>query len=93
MLKRSKCKKLGVPFDIDAQDIPLPLICPVLDIPLVINTHGYNKDDSPSIDKIEPALGYVKGNVVVISLKANRIKNNGTADEIRKVADWLKNIN
>ena len=45
---------------------------------------------SASIDKIDPNKGYVIGNVAVISNKANIIKSNATADEIRKVADWLQ---
>lgn len=93
VLKRSTCKRDGIPFDLDEFDIQIPDVCPVLGIPLQINTQGHNKDNSPSIDKIKPELGYVKGNVAVISLKANRIKNNATAEELKKVYDWLTNIN
>jgi phenylalanyl-tRNA synthetase beta chain len=39
---------------------------------------------------VNPDRGYVVGNVAVISSKANIIKSNATADEIRKVADWLQ---
>ncbi len=46
--------------------------------------------DSPSVDKLIPALGYVKGNVAVISRRANQIKSDCTSgDELRQVADWL----
>lgn len=34
--------------------------------------------------------GYVKGNITVISNKANRIKNNGTAEEHEAIAKWLR---
>jgi hypothetical protein len=37
-----------------------------------------------------PAKGYVKGNVAVISTRANRIKSNATYKEIQMVADWVK---
>ena len=47
---------------------------------------------SPTLDRIVPSLGYVPGNVVVISHKANSIKSNATAAEIRAVADWLDDI-
>lgn len=40
-------------------------------------------EDSPSIDKVIPELGYVRGNVWVISNKANRIKNNATLEELK----------
>ena len=49
------------------------------------------QDDSPSIDKIIPEKGYVKGNVAIISQLVNRVKNNAkTPEEIRQVADWYK---
>lgn len=38
---------------------------------------------APSIDKIIPALGYVPGNVMVISLRANTLKNNATLAELQ----------
>lgn len=48
--------------------------------------------DSPSIDRIIPALGYVKGNVIVVSQRANTIKNNATPEELRRVADFYSNL-
>lgn len=41
-------------------------------------------------NRISPENGYVKDNVVVISYKANRIKNNATLNELEKVFLWLK---
>ena len=40
---------------------------------------------SPSLDKVIPSLGYVKGNIWVISYRANTIKNNCTFEEIEKL--------
>jgi hypothetical protein len=45
--------------------------------------------NSPSLDKIKPEYGYIKGNVCIISNKANTIKNNVNYEELYKVADWL----
>lgn len=45
-----------------------------------------------SLDRIVPSLGYVPGNVAVISHRANRIKSDATADELRAVADWLDGL-
>ena len=50
------------------------------------------KDASPSIDRIIPTLGYVRGNVIVVSLKANRIKNDATPDELMEVARFYKEL-
>jgi hypothetical protein len=64
--------------------------CPVLGIELTFGGTQRVSPTSASIDKIDPNKGYVIGNVAVISNKANIIKSNATADEIRKVADWLQ---
>ena len=57
------------------------------------NTLGIEKrsDNSPSLDKFFPSLGYVKGNVQIISWRANHLKSDGTPEEWEKVAKWCKN--
>jgi hypothetical protein len=47
-------------------------------------------DNSPSLDRKTPELGYVRGNVAFISTKANRIKSNATTEEIFAVAKYLQ---
>ena len=39
-----------------------------------------------------PNKGYVKGNIIVVSMRANRIKTDATFDEIRKVADFYEKL-
>jgi len=51
-----------------------------------------NNDLTPSIDRIDPKKGYVKDNIIVVSMRANRIKNDATVDEIRKVADFYEKL-
>ena len=90
---KGRAKKRGIPFDLTIDDIHVPEFCPVLGIPLKAHVGSKGgKSNSPSLDRIIPSLGYIKGNVVVISLKANSIKHNASAKEIRKVADWLDSI-
>mgnify|MGYP006166398807 FL=1 len=36
--------------------------------------------------------GYVKDNIIVVSMRANRIKSDATVDEIRKVADFYEKL-
>lgn len=43
-----------------------------------------------ALDRINPARGYVRGNVAFISTLANRIKSNGTAALHRRIADWME---
>lgn len=57
-------------------------ICPVLKIPLSTNSSLNNK---PSVDRIKPSLGYVKGNVRIISYRANLLKNNATIEEMELI--------
>ena len=88
---KTRAKRDGLPFDITYQDVIIPAHCPVLGIELepCVGTHGPS-DNSPSIDKIIPELGYVKGNIQVISFRANTIKRDATAEELRKVLQYVE---
>ena len=88
----NKCKEQGLPFSITADDLmPAPLKCPVFGFKLDWYKDGRGgADDSPSIDRLIPEEGYVPGNVTLISLKANRIKNDSDLSELRMVADWVE---
>lgn len=99
---KSRAKRDGVPFNLDLVDIVIPGICPALGLELQkrmirtpSNTTGVRtkyvlNEHSPSLDRIDPQLGYVKGNVWVISARANRIKNNSTPDELIKIAEAVR---
>lgn len=86
---RARAAKAGVPFDIVRDDIIIPSHCPVLGIELVRRTgRKGGADCSPSLDRIVPTLGYVPGNIVVVSRRANRIKTDATTEELEAVADF-----
>ena len=53
---------------------------------------GRNIGHSPSIDRIKPSLGYIRGNIAVVSHRINTIKSFGTADEHRLIADYLDQL-
>lgn len=92
---KSKSKQIGVPFNLEPCDIVVPDVCPVLHIPLSFGKEADDtgwRDNSPSVDRIVPSLGYVKGNVIVISYRANRIKNDATIDELEQVSTFFKNL-
>jgi hypothetical protein len=90
MLDRVKyrAKSENLPFNLTKEDISIPEICPVLGIRLV-RAEGRLTQNSPSLDRIIPALGYVKGNVWVISMKANTMKNSATIEELQQFARWV----
>jgi hypothetical protein len=51
-----------------------------------------NLDYSYSLDRVDNNKGYVPGNVAVISGRANKIKNCGSAAEHRRIANWIENF-
>lgn len=71
---RCECRRKGIPFNIDAVDIPVPDVCPALGIPIIMRDRS-RRGNGPSVDRIIPELGYIKGNVRVISYRANRVRN------------------
>ena len=90
--KRAKLK--GFDFDITLDDIPpIPEICPVLGIPIISNDgKSAPTDNSPSVDRIDSTKGYIKGNIRIISNRANRIKSDATVDELRKILEDYERI-
>jgi hypothetical protein len=87
---KTKCKLEGIPFNLEVTDIVIPTHCPILGIPLSLSNTSGQVDTSPSLDKYIPSLGYVKGNVNVISMRANVIKNSATTAEVRKLLKWME---
>ena len=72
---RQRAKALGLPCTITEDDFEIPKRCPVLDIEMyVAHGHSGGKDHSPSLDRKDNDLGYVPGNVWVISALANKLK-------------------
>ena len=86
---KRRALKFNLPYNITKEYVHVPDVCPILGIPLFVNGTK-STPNSPSIDRIRPELGYVKGNVAVISYRANAIKNDATLREILLVASYLK---
>lgn len=82
----ARARRAGLPHGMTAQDLlPFPTVCPVLGIALDY-ARGPRRAGSASIDRINPSLGYVAGNVRIISWRANSLKKDGTPDELYAVA-------
>ena len=65
-----------------------PEVCPVFGVKFVERGAGFSKW-SPSIDKIDPKLGYVTGNIQVISMLANCMKRDATREQLYMFAEWV----
>ncbi len=74
---KNRSKENELTFNLTKGDIIIPKFCPILGIELK-TTNIRPQDCSPSVDRINNNQGYIKGNIIITSWKANRIK--GTAD-------------
>jgi len=85
---RARVKQLA--FSIDKSDIYVPEVCPVLGVRLDFGDKQGGGPFSPSLDRLDPKKGYVKGNVHIISKRANAIKSDATLSEVLAVARWME---
>lgn len=88
---KCRAKRYSVAFSINQEDIHIPEFCPALGMKLARGL-GRLCDASPSLDRLTPARGYVLGNIAVISYKANRMKSNGSRDELRGLLRWMDSV-
>jgi len=86
---RTRSRQKGTEFTITEQDVIIPELCPILDIPLT-KGDGY-LPNSMSLDRVDNTKGYIPGNVRVISRKANLMKSSLTLDILEKLIKYIKN--
>ena len=84
---KQRAKNKNLSFTISLEDVIIPERCPVFDTEFDFNS----KLNVPTLDRVVNELGYIKGNVQVISAKANRLKNNSTIEELEKILNYMKN--
>jgi hypothetical protein len=83
---RKRARAKGLPMTLTVDDIVIPDRCPVLGIPLVFDG---DRPNWPSLDRLNGPLGYVPGNVFVISHRANNLKNDATVTEVEAVLRYM----
>jgi hypothetical protein len=96
---KSRARRAGLPFDISVDTMYWPTHCPVLGLELSYNKapttkrEGWqNQSNTATLDRHVNELGYVLGNVNVISHRANRIKSDATPLELMQVAKYATGV-
>lgn len=88
---KSRCKRLGREFSIEIEDIIIPEKCPVFGFDL-------KREDrqtwmcAPSVDRIDSSKGYIKGNITVVSRRANILKKDATIEELEQLFNYYKTL-
>lgn len=87
---RMRSRRLKIKFNLALEDIVIPLLCPVLGIAIKTGNTKQSKN-SPSIDRVNSKLGYIKNNIRVISWRANDLKKDASIEELEQVLNYVKN--
>lgn len=82
LLKKAlyRANKKNLEFDITAQDLTLPEVCPIFKRPFIYNDYDWTY----SLDRKDNARGYTKENTWVISALANRMKSSASTQELKE---------
>jgi hypothetical protein len=88
---RAMCRRNNTPFTLQIEDfLPVPIHCPILGIELNYSgSFDKARKDTASFDRVIPNLGYVKGNVNIVSWEANRLKNNACRDDLVRILHYM----
>lgn len=89
-MARYRAKRDGLKFNITMQDIVLPQRCPVFQTRLRFGARLHKC--IPSLDRIDSRKGYVRGNVQIISLRANTLKLDATLDELVTLGSFARTL-
>lgn len=85
---KDRAKRNGLDFNLELCDIIIPALCPVLKKELVVGDIWWK----PTVDRIDSSKGYIKGNIQVLSMRANFIKTNATPEEIRMLNNYVNGM-
>lgn len=86
---KARAKRQNLEFDLEVEDIIIPSTCPILGLKLERTLK--RSDLTPTVDRINPLKGYTKDNIVICSWRANKLKSDGTFDEIDAIHRFLVN--
>jgi hypothetical protein len=86
---KGRATRENILFNLEVSDIVVPSKCPILNIDFKHDNRGSAKYNSPSLDRIDNSKGYIKGNVQVISYRANTMKGDATPKDLIQFAFWV----
>jgi predicted nucleic acid-binding Zn-ribbon protein len=90
---RNRSKNNKIECNLELSDIFIPEKCPILKIPLVVHSGSSGgKFNSPALDRIDNTKGYIRGNVWVISHRANQMKVDANIKELKLFAEWIQTL-
>lgn len=89
--KKANALRSGIEFTIEFGDIQWNEYCPYLNIKIDYLCEG-RTENSCSFDRIDDNKGYIKDNVIICSWRANRIKNDGSAEEHELISKYLYSL-
>lgn len=87
---KRRAVKLGREFSITVDDIQIPSHCPVFGTELTVLSDSKAAPNSMSLDRIDNSLGYIPGNVVVVSYRANTLKKDASIEELEAIINFYK---
>ena len=79
----------GLDFNLEVSDVVIPGVCPVLGISIQRDNKKVN-DNSPALDRVDNMKGYIKGNVAVISYRANRLKGDASVSDLKALLKYAR---
>lgn len=86
---RKRSRDANVPHTINVTDFIITENCPICNIKMERSKNSGGTAISPTLDRVIPKLGYVKGNVAIICKYCNSTKGAGSAEHHRKIADYI----
>lgn len=81
-LAKYRAKRVGLEFNLEKEDIKIPEFCPYLNIKLTSHKLKGHLESHMSVDRIDSSKGYIKGNVEIVSYRANAMKQNATKEQL-----------
>lgn len=80
---KRRAQRAGLDFDIEIEDVVIPKYCPYLGTEITKIFGQGVVWTNPSIDRIDNTKGYVKGNVQILSRRANSVKQDLSLSELQ----------